>query len=102
MLNLTGDINQLTSTADDDLKGDMEYDVAEVVTSFKEIVGGSVSAKGRQKRTLELKGPLTKILKSEVKAAQRIPPELMALGGVGWQSANVYGLDAGPASIDAQ
>ena len=102
VLNLTGDINELTSTADADLKGDMEYDVAEVVTSFKEIVGGSVSATGRQKRTLELNGPLTKIVNSEVKSAQRVPPELIALGGVGWQSANFYGLDAGPASIDAK
>ena len=102
VLNLSGDVLQLKSTADANLKGDMEYDVAEVVASFKDIVGGSVTATGRQKRSLELKGPLAKILKSEIKASQRVPPELIALGGIGWQSANFYGLDAGPASIDAQ
>ncbi len=99
-LNVRGSINDLNSELRVDLKGDINYDTAMLVERLRGMLGEGITITGRQQRQFSMAGPLFAPAKTEF--SNSLPRELTANAGLGWDSADIYGLLAGSGSIDAR
>jgi hypothetical protein len=94
-----GRLTDLFANAVIDLEGETLIDVARLVERFRETLGPHVQMTGKETRRFSIHGPLRS---PAVAASPRpiVPPELKAEASMGFQSADLYGLQAGAANID--
>ena len=103
-----GQIDALTTKPVVDLSGEIAYDLKNVAAILAAYLGESLQISGADKRQFLLRGPLPTLVTSasqdpRAPATQKWvwPKELVGRAGVGWNSAEIYGLPVGEASIDA-
>jgi hypothetical protein len=88
-----------------DLTGEAEYDLPQLIERFRSTLGDEVQLTGRLARSFALSGPLRATPQnppSPEQPASSWPVELKGHAGIGWTSADVYGLSTGAADVVAQ
>ena len=87
-----GQIDNLTTTRDVNLQGELAYDLRVVTELLRPYVGDQVRLAGRDQRKFNLQGPLGAAWKEK----------LTAQASAGWKRADIYGVQLGPGAIDAR
>lgn len=102
-----GQIDTLTTTPTVDLTGEIAYDLQNVAHILAMYVGDGLKMSGADKRQFVLRGPLPSYatFASQDPRAPRVqklvwPKELVGRAGLGWTSAEIYGLPIGTGSVD--
>ncbi|MFN0020778.1 MAG: hypothetical protein ACKVP0_21165 [Pirellulaceae bacterium] len=108
-----GTVEQVSSQCLTALSGEINYDMVGITQKLRPIMGNTLSITGKEQRKFALQGPLFAVMKStdpvtpELSALGKaplkislVPDDLTASAGIGWQSAEYYGLAAGPAKIE--
>ncbi len=111
-----GSVEQVSSACLTSLAGEINYDMAGITQKLRPILGNTLSITGKEQRKFSLQGPLfataakstdpvpTPDISALGKALQvkLVPDELTAAAGIGWESAEYYGLAAGPTSVETR
>ncbi|MCE9528576.1 MAG: hypothetical protein K8R36_21235 [Planctomycetales bacterium] len=111
-----GTVEQVSSQCLTALSGEINYDMVGITQKLRPIVGNTLSITGKEQRKFTLQGPLFTVVKStdpvpmpELSALGKvplkislIPDDLTAAAGIGWESAEYFGLAAGPAKIETR
>jgi translocation and assembly module TamB len=109
-----GTVDQVSSQCLTSLAGEINYDMVGITQKLRPIVGNTLSITGKEQRKFTLQGPLFSVVKStdpvptpELSALGKVPlkislvpDDLTASAGIGWESAEYFGLAAGPAKIE--
>lgn len=102
-----GQIDSLTTAPVVDLAGEIVYDLQNVATILGSYLGDGLKMSGADKRQFVLRGPLPTYASfssqdPRAPAVQKLvwPKELVGRGGIGWNSAEIYGLPLGPTNIE--
>ncbi len=97
-----GSWNNMRSTSDVNLSGNLAYDLAKLSPKLKELLGGNFTATGRGSKPFAIAGSLSP--ESSPKAKQPPGPfaNLTATASVGWDSLNAYGFDVGQGELNAK
>lgn len=95
---LAGKIAQLTSNCFVDCRGEVNYDLARLTPLAQTMLGSGVQLTGREAQPFELAGPLLDPTRAGVVAWEK----LNGAARVGWQAANLYGVQLGQAALDAK
>ena len=94
-----GTIDKLTSEQVLDLTGTLSYQLAQLMPLLEPYVGRSVQLEGSHTTPFTIQGPLASAV---AQPAAHWSQRLSASAGLGWQRGQVYGLELGPAKLDAQ
>jgi len=94
-----GSISEIFGRCSIELNGEVDYDLGRLIERVREAVGPHLQIVGKDSRRFSIKGPLRT---PTAPAATRpiVPLELSANGGLGWQRGDLFGVVAGPGSID--
>lgn len=95
---LAGKVQQLTTNCFVDCRGDVTYDLARLTPLAQTVLGTGVQLTGREAQAFELAGPLLDPARTGALAWEK----LNGAARVGWQAANLYGVQLGPAALDAK
>jgi hypothetical protein len=98
-LTTRGRLTELFASPRLDLDGETSIDMARLVERFRETVGPHLQMTGKETRRFSIHGPL----RSPVVAASPrpiVPQEMTGEASLGFQSADLYGLQAGTADMD--
>lgn len=95
---VSGKIAQLTSNCFVDCRGEVNYDLARLTPLAQTVLGSGVQLTGREAQAFELNGPLLDPARSGAIAWEK----LNGAARVGWQAANLYGVQLGQAALDAK
>lgn len=88
-----------------DLSGHCEYDLQKLTALLQLKFGPNIQLAGRESRSFRLKGPLLASSEPATPSSSNPPSAASLLSGeasLGWDSANVYGFNLGPATLSAQ
>jgi translocation and assembly module TamB len=91
-----GQIDRLSTTADVNANGSLDYDLALVTPLLKPWVGEGIQLVGHETARFQAAGSLT-----PTQPGQHWARTLQARGELPWSSANVYGLPIGPGKLSA-
>ncbi len=91
-----GQIDRLSTTADVNANGSLNYDLALVTPLLKPLVGEGIQLVGRETAKFQATGSLR-----PTQAGSHWSRTLQARGELPWTSANVYGLPIGPGKLAA-
>lgn len=95
---LSGKVAQLTSNCFIDCRGEVNYDLARLTPLAQTMLGSGVQLTGNDKQPFELAGPLLDPARTGAIAWEK----LNGAARVGWQAANLYGVQLGQAALDAK
>jgi hypothetical protein len=98
-LSTRGRLTELSANPRLDLDGETSIDMARLVERFRETLGPHLQMTGKETRRFSIHGPL----RSPVVAATprpMVPQEMTGEASLGFQSADLYGLQAGTANMD--
>jgi len=114
-----GAIGELTSRPSVDLSGEVEYDWQNVMGRLRPWLGDEIQITGQEKRSFALRGP--RAVASSRSSRRSSAAELAIAGNdadsqeefaassalhgeaaIGWKTAKIYGLDVGPAELQAR
>lgn len=96
-LEASGSVEQASTAPKVDLSGRWEYDLQTLTALLQPKFGNNIQLSGREARTFRVQGPLA--------AVAAPPPAANMLTGnasFGWEAANLYGFQLGPAVLEAQ
>ncbi len=98
-LHAQGSIGEILSRFVVDLSGQADYDSERLIERVRDLVGPHLQVVGKDSRRFSVKGPLRSPASP---AAERplVPLELAANAGWSWQRGDLFGVEAGPGSID--
>jgi translocation and assembly module TamB len=115
-LAVAGSVEQVSSRCLTALGGEINYDLAGITQKLRPLLGESLKITGKEQRKFSLQGPLfAGAAKSTDPAAipdistlgkvpkvSLVPDDLTAAAGIGWESAEYFGLAAGPTSVETR
>jgi hypothetical protein len=112
-INARGVVQQLAGPSQADLKGEIDYDLLGISRKLQARFGPGLLFVGRQRQPFSLRGPLrassvtvgpasSDLPVSQSDGRPRVSPALSATSTLGWDSANLYGLQIGPHSLAAR
>ncbi len=94
-LSLAGTVASINSQRQFDIQGEMEYDWAQLAPLVEPYVGSRVTIAGHETRPFALQGAWPVGASSPEAQWQ----QLTGSGGIGWSSANIYGLGIGAGQL---
>jgi translocation and assembly module TamB len=94
----TGKLNDLVTTMDVDLSGQLTYDLATLEPQLKKFLGASFQAKGKDTREFRLAGRLA----ADPAKGGSAFGDLNGRAAIGWQSLKAYGFDVGASQLVAK
>ncbi|MBC7852686.1 MAG: hypothetical protein IAF94_04545, partial [Pirellulaceae bacterium] len=111
-----GSVEQVSSQCLTALAGEINYDMAGITQKLRPILGNTLTITGKEQRKFSLQGPLFAVAAKSTDHASApdisalgkalqvklVPDDLTASAGIGWESAEYYGLAAGPTSIETR
>lgn len=116
-LEVQGQIDRLMDQAEADLKGTLEYDLANVTRNLQASFGESIRLAGRQQGRFQIAGPLrsagstassaslvtssSRPQAATISTAALVPAAWRGSARAGWQSVDLHGLQLGPADLQA-
>jgi translocation and assembly module TamB len=114
-LEVQGQIDRLMDQAEADLKGTLDYDLADVTRNLQASLGESIRLTGRQQGRFQIAGPLrlasstdgsaahvihsSRTQGATAAAAALVPAAWRGSARAGWQSVDLHGLQLGPADL---
>ncbi len=99
-LTAAGQLSDLFSRNMIDLKGEAECDMARLVERLRDLVGPHLQIVGKQSRQFSIRGPLRNpIVAGSETVSPLVPLEMTGNAGAGWESGDLFGLQAGPADL---
>lgn len=101
-LTARGTLSDVSNSATIDLRGESEYDVAQLVSRLPDRIASHLEMQGKERREFTLRGPLRGEFKSPIDPSRpaAVSPDLKGTAGGGWEAGNVFGLQAGAGAID--
>lgn len=112
-----GKVDQVSGQCLTALAGEINYDMVGITQKLRPLVGDTLSITGKEQRKFSLNGPLfataaksdgsapvpdISALGNATQKPQLVPEDLTASAGIGWQSAQYFGLTAGKANIETK
>jgi hypothetical protein len=110
---LTGQVSELSQSVKTELTGSTRIDFDRLSPRLASLLGPSVRIRGQMEKPLSLRGPLrsgasvqpsdTRLVSRDTSVSSwKISDSLQATAGLGWQSAQAWGFELAPGSIDAR
>lgn len=96
-----GEMTDLEGVCQTKLDGQLEYDAAKVMERLKEYLGPEWNIQGAQQRRFSMQGPIFAKASSDPNQPIAYSDQLTAHASLGWNSANIYGFQAGPGDLTA-
>ena len=95
-----GKLTDASTQAIIDLAGNVDYDAAVLLDRLQDSIGRFVKLTAKERRPFSLQGPLKSKAPAEDEAI--VSRELKGAASAGWESGNLFGLDAGPGELQFQ
>jgi len=111
-----GQIAQLLSEPNANLRGQVQYDLAIAADKLRSQLGDSIQVTGRQSQPFSIRGPLKlrsvrleqpanlrpdAVIQTSAHSSTSIPADLSADVVLGWDSLNLFGIDVGANQVTA-
>lgn len=98
-----GSVRECSSQCVAALTGDIDCELGKIVDRFRGYFGADLRLEGRNARQFTLQGPLGALVysgRNRAAGQTPFPEDLAASAGLGWTSANLYGLTVGSGVLD--